>query len=182
MNAMAELTLGILTGAPIGVWPLLALLIALGLLCSRDRQISLLSQIPVPLIALINLPSLLALEAYRLAFISWGLAYLCGILGGFWKQGHWTLARTGLRVMAAGEWFSLTALMLLFWANFANGLVASLFPELAAMASFQILYLALLGVLSGSFLGRLLRMFFWQNQPTPHACGKKRHTEVLRRL
>jgi hypothetical protein len=165
MNFLTEflpgIVTGIVTGAPIWIWPLLFLLIGLGIFCSRDRKISILPYFLMPLIALTTVPILMAQQRPELAVTVWGLAYLCGILGGYRLQGRWTLSRTGLRAEVTGEWLSLCVMMLLFWANFANGVFAAVAPDLTAGLVYQILFPALLGLASGSFLGRPLRILTW---------------------
>ncbi|MEP2718145.1 hypothetical protein [Pseudophaeobacter sp.] len=118
----------------------------------------------MPLIALTNVPTLLAQHSAELGFAAWGLAYLCGIGGGFWVQGRWIIARRGLRAEVAGEWLSLTVMMMLFWANFANGIFSAISPNITASMAYCGLLPALLGLASGSFLGRPLRILFWEDQ------------------
>ena len=161
MEFLTDFLAGIFYGAPIWIWPLLLLLIALGLHCSRRREMSILPYFLMPLIALTNVPTLLAQQSAELAFMSWGVAYLCGIGGGFWVQGRWIVARRGLRAEVAGEWLSLTVMMLLFWANFVNGILAAVLSELTEGLAYQILFPGLLGLASGSFLGRPLRLATW---------------------
>ncbi len=161
MEFLTNFLAGIFNGAPLWIWPLLFLLIALGLHCSRRREMSILPYFLMPLIALTNMPTLLAQHSAELALMSWGFSYLAGISGGFWVQGRWIIARRGLRAEVAGEWLSLTVMMLLFWANFANGALAAVAPELTAGMAYQILFPGLLGLASGSFLGRPLRITTW---------------------
>lgn len=165
MRFLAEFLTGIVTGAPLWVWPLLLLLIVLGLLCSRDRKLSILPYFLMPLIALANVPTLMLQERAELALAAWGLACLCGIVGGFKLQGRWIIERNGLRAEVAGEWLSLIVMMVLFWGNFANAIFVAVAPELTAGLAYQILFLTLLGLASGSFLGRPLRILTWQSQP-----------------
>ena len=167
-----EIIVGIFTGAPIWIWPLLLLLVLLGLHASRTREMLILPYFAMPLIALTNVPTLLAQSQPERAFLAWGLAYACGAFIGFTLQGRWTLWRRGLRAKVAGEWLSLTVMMLLFWANFANGLLDALAPEVTAQAAYGIGFPALLGLASGTFLGRPLRIVLWRSQtstPLPNS-------------
>lgn len=156
-----ELLTGILTGTPIWIWPLLLVLVALGLHSSRRREMSILPYFAMPLIALTNVPMLLSQPKATVAFSVWGLAYFCGVGFGFHIQARWIIARQGLRAEVAGEWLSLAVMMLLFWANFANGILAAVAPELTSSSSYRILFPALLGLASGIFLGRPLRILLW---------------------
>lgn len=162
----------ILSGAPLWIWPLLLLLVLLGLHASRTREMLILPFFAMPLIGLTNVPTLLAQNQPERAFLVWGLAYVCGALIGFTLQGRWILWRRGLRAKVAGEWLSLAVMMLLFWANFANGLLDALAPEVTALATYGIGFPALLGLASGTFLGRPLRIVLWRNQtnaPMPYS-------------
>lgn len=146
----------IFTGAPIWVWPLLLLLLLLGLRASRTQEVLIPAYFAIPIIALTNLPTLAALPA--LALMAWGLAYLCGAVLGYRLQVRWILWRQGLRARLQGEWLSLAVMMVLFWANFINGVLGAVAPALAETQSYTVMLALILGSASGSFLGRPLRV------------------------
>ncbi|CUH87593.1 hypothetical protein PH5382_01522 [Phaeobacter sp. CECT 5382] len=173
MELFTGILTGILTGAPLWIWPLLLLLILLGLHASRDREMSILPYSLMPLIALSNVPVLIVQPEAGMAFGAWGLAYICGAGLGFRIQARWIIARRGLRAEVAGEWLSLAVMMLLFWANFANGVTVAVAPDLVASSAYQILFPALLGLASGSFLGRPVRILLWPNAPVATGYGRK---------
>lgn len=150
-----------MTGAPIWIWPLLLLLVGLGVHASRPREMSILPYFLMPLIALTNVPLLMTQQATAMVFAVWGLAYICGVGFGFYIQARWIISRQGLRAEVAGEWLSLTVMMLLFWANFSNGILSEVAPELTTGNAYQLGFPALLGLASGTFLGRPLRIVLW---------------------
>jgi hypothetical protein len=167
LDALPHFLKGIMTGAPLWVWPLLLVLLALGLRASRPRETSLLPLCLLPLIGLSNVSTLTGLADPALAWKAWSLAYLLGAGLGFLQQGAWIVERRGWRAHIKGEWLTLTTMMLLFWANFANGTIATLAPNLAASTLYLILFPALIGLASGSFLGRPLRLLTWNNALQP---------------
>lgn len=146
----------VFTGAPIWVWPLLLLLILLGLRASRTQEVLIPAYLAMPLIALTNLPTLAALPVP--ALMAWGLAYLCGAALGYRLQARWILWRQGLRARLQGEWLSLAVMMMLFWTNFINGVLGAVAPSLAETQSYSVMLALILGSASGSFLGRPLRV------------------------
>lgn len=161
LDALPYFLNGIVTGAPLWVWPLLLVLLALGLRASRPRETSLLPLCLLPLIGLSNLSTLAQLSDTGFAWKVWGLAYLVGAGLGFLQQGAWIVERRGWRAHVEGEWLTLCTMMLLFWANFANGAIPALAPDFANSTLYLILFPALLGLASGSFLGRPLRLLTW---------------------
>lgn len=160
-----EIFFAILAGVPVWIWPLLLVLVLLGLHSSRDHPVLIPTYLAMPLIAISNLPTLQAQPNLELALAVWGVTYLCGALLGHRLQTRWMITRRGLKAWVRGEWFSMAMMMLLFWVNFANALVDAVAPEISASLAFGLILATLLGLASGSFLGRALRILFWQPQP-----------------
>ena len=146
----------ILTGIPLFVWPLFALLLALGILASKDRETSVYPMYALPLLALTGLPNLLAMPDQSTTWISFGLAYLLGAAFGHRVQKRRLQWRSGMRVSIKGEWWSLTMMMLIFWANFAEGMIGGTAPDLLTSLPAKAIIPALKGLGSGFFLGRVL--------------------------
>ncbi|MGR3623347.1 hypothetical protein [Pseudophaeobacter sp.] len=154
--------IGIFSGAPVWVWPLLLFLVLMGLRATRTQDIFIPAYLAMPLIAFTNLPTLQALPLLEQSL--WALAYISGAFIGFRLQARWMVWRRGLRARVSGEWLSLSVMMVLFWANFANGLLSEIAPEVTRSAIFAGILATVLGLASGSFLGRPLRVLTWKRQ------------------
>lgn len=154
----------IFSGAPIWVWPLLLMLVLLGLRASRSQEILIPAYLAMPLVALTNLPTLATLPAA--ALMTWALAYLSGAALGYRLQARWVLWRQGLRARLQGEWLSLAVVMVLFWANFINGVLGAMAPTLAESQGYNVMLALILGLASGSFLGRPLRILTTPERPS----------------
>lgn len=150
-----------LTNTPYWVWILFAALLITGLQSSKTRELWLLPYFLLPLLIFASLFTLLKLPNPSLAWSVWALAYLSGAIAGYTLQGRWILQRNGWRIRLKGEWLTLTMMMVIFGANFANGLLSAISPSLLATPIFLILFATATGLSSGSFLGRSLRIAFW---------------------
>ncbi|MCF6232983.1 MAG: hypothetical protein L3J36_07790 [Rhodobacteraceae bacterium] len=147
----------ILSGPPIWVWPLLALLLLIGLRATRDRQTSLIPIFALPFLGIAGLANLGILPDPALVWPSWGLAYLLMVRPAFIsQQKRWLISREGMRVNLRGEWMTFAMVMTIFWANFALGAIAAVAPGILAQPGLQIGVPALQGACAGFFLGRVL--------------------------
>lgn len=147
-----------LTGAPLWVWPLLALLIFVGIRSARQRTAPILMVYLMPLLGLITVRSVMAFPD---PLVAWGLfllGYVGGVLTGLKLQGNWLLDKMGRSVLLAGEWFTLAVMMILFISNFVNGAVQAVNPDLYASASFIATFSMIVGWAGGTFLGRALHV------------------------
>ncbi|WP_425099782.1 hypothetical protein [Tropicibacter sp. S64] len=144
----------ILANIPLWVFPLLVLLVALGLRATRDRTAPVWVLYLMPLLGLLSLSRALSLGPVALAALlaGWGL----GVLTGLWLQPRWTMARQGMRVTLRGESVTVCTVLGLFLVNFAAGMVQGMAPALAAGAEFGLGWGLLAGLLSGSLAGRAL--------------------------
>lgn len=149
---------GILSGAPIWVWPLLVLLVVLGVRASRPRQTSVLLIFFLPLLGLITIRSVGALPHPSFAWIGFGVGYLAGLILGYALQGKWIVGRQGMNISLGGEWFTMLTMMLIFWMNFAGGVTKAIGPDLYASVGFSVAFALVVGWASGSFLGIALRV------------------------
>lgn len=148
----------ILTGAPIWVWPLLALLVFLGTKATKLRETPVILIYCLPLLGILSLRSVGSLPSPITAWSIFALSYSIGAFLGFKYQSKWVLEHKGKTVILKGEWITLVAMMSLFWANFAIGFVQATNPELLGDASFVAPFCALIGLAAGSFLGRALKV------------------------
>nr|ABY79049.1 hypothetical protein [endosymbiont of Ridgeia piscesae] len=157
----------ILTGAPIWVWPLLVLMITLGLIASKGRSRS---YIPIYFFWLLGFLSLNAVNGLTPAPVIWGIfgvAYLLGAAFGYRFQGRIIISKSGGRITLKGEWLSMNVLMTIFWMNFVGGVVQAISPEAYASTGFHALFAVVAGLASGTFIGRALRVFITPSMPEP---------------
>lgn len=150
---------GILTGAPLWVWPLLALLLFMGIRASKTRQVPKVLFYVVPLLGLISINTIAGLKQPSLAWSVYILAYGIGVFLGYAKQADWLISKQDNNVTLAGEWVTLATMMTLFWMNFLAQTVRALNPELYADRGFLVGFVFITALAGGSFLGRALKIF-----------------------
>ncbi len=150
---------GILTGAPLWVWPLLLLLVIVGLRARRDRQAPAILIYAMPLLGILALRSTAALPASMWIWLVFVTAYLSGAKAGYQVQGRWLSGRVGKLVRLKGENLTLVVVMVVFWANFAGGFLQAVLPDVYANAVFHMAFTALIALGAGSFAGRAVRVF-----------------------
>ena len=142
--------------SPLLPWPLLAVLIVLGLHSTRDRTTSLIPLMALPFLALAGLANLLSMPDQAMTWASYAPAYVLGAIKGWQVQGRYLVSRDGLRVELRGEWITFIMMMLIFWSSYALGVMAAIAPQALAQLPLALLFPVLEGVRSGFFLGRLL--------------------------
>ena len=149
---------GVATNAPIWVWPLLLVLIYVGVSALRNRTTSTYLVYAYPLLSISALGAVRGLADPQVAWLS----FLVGFAFGAWQfyqlQGRWILEKTRHHVRLAGEPYTLLFLMLVFWSNFVAGVLEVLSPATLTSLPFIVLFALILGTASGSFLGRSLRV------------------------
>ena len=137
-------TSGRADGAPVWVWPLLVVLVALGISRLRDREIPVwrLLLLPVILVSVSVLGAFFGgLNAGALVALTAGRAL--GARAGWWTMRDVEVERlAGNRVRVRGESVSLMAILVIFASRFAAGMLeatGSSFPELPGMAELFVL-------------------------------------------
>jgi hypothetical protein len=157
---LAKIMIQIFQLAPKWVWPLLFILIALGLRMARSRSVP-----PQPVIiislAMLCLSGYGVLVAFRgsaLAVLAWvsmlSLTVLsCQRLG--YPQG-WQFDAHTRRMLVPGSWLPMVLFLSIFIIKFAVGATLGLRPALAQQAHFALPISALYGLLSGIFAARAL--------------------------
>jgi hypothetical protein len=148
-----------LTGAPIWVWPLLLLLIVVGLRARRDREVPVVLIYLLPLLGILPLRATIALPAAGWIWAVFAAGYLAGGWIGHRMQGGWMLGRNGARVRVKGESLTLLVVMLVFWANFVGGLLQAVAADVYASAIFHLVFVTIIALSAGSFAGRGLRVW-----------------------
>lgn len=145
---------GIVTGAPIWVWPLLVLLVVLGWRASRRREVPVAVIFALPLMGLLSLRAVHGLEAGALA---WGLfiaAYGAGGWSGAVVQRGWIIAKGNGRVTLKGEWLTMVQVVTIFAMNFAAEATRAIAPDIEAGPVFPAVFAAVAGAVAGLFAGR----------------------------
>ena len=150
-----------ITGAPIWVWPLLLLLVVVGLRARKRRMAPVALIYLLPLLGVMTLRSIAVMPAGLWIWLVFGTGYGAGILLGHHLQGRWLLGREGNRIDLAGETVTLATMMGVFWANFVGGTFQAVAPDVYANPAFQGAFAALLALCAGIFAGRALRV--WRN-------------------
>lgn len=149
-----QLINGILTGAPIWVWPLFVLLLWVGLRASRARETPVLPMVLLPLMGLLSLNAVNGLSPEPVVWVGFAAAWLAGSVFGMRYQPARILARAPRRVTLHGEWLTLTVIMVIFWMNFVGGIFAAVAPDVYASTGFHLVFAVIAGLASGSFAGR----------------------------
>ncbi len=149
---------GIVNGAPIWVWPLLVLLLFIGYMASKPRQTSIIVFYCLPLLGLISISSVASLPFQTVAWTGFAIGYVAGAAGAYLLQNKWLLGKQGRTISLSGEWFTMLVLMVIFWMNFAGGMMEAINPGLYSTEGFIALSALLVGAAAGSFLGRALKV------------------------
>ena len=150
----------IIINVPLWVWPLFIGLLAIGLLGTRSRQAPLILFWFLPLLGALAVNSMAAFGATVLAWAVFAVFYIAGCLFGFNYQKKIVLERKGSRVSLKGEWLTLVTIMIIFWTNFARGLMTAIFPDIIANPATIAIIAAIVGSVSGVFLGRSIQTLF----------------------
>jgi non-heme chloroperoxidase len=147
--------LEIIKRTPLWVWPLLALLIALGLMQARDRELSRLRLLALPLamVALSLAATLNAFGVAAMAYIAWAaggtLALVIGLGAGAEP------AKSGKDpslYKVAGSWVPLIVILGIFLVRYGVAATLAIAPGVGTAPAFQ----AGAGLLYGAFSGLLL--------------------------
>ena len=149
----------ILLNTPVWVWPLLAILIAVGLRARHTRIVPLWLLYVLPVLALLPLHATASLGAGGWVWAVFTVAFCAGAGGGFFLQGRWLLGRVGTKLQLAGENITLVVLMVIFFANFVLGFLTATAPALAASPMFHTVFVVVIASCGGTFSGRALRCF-----------------------
>ena len=147
-----------ITGAPVWVWPLLALLLLIGLNAMRTRQTLTLPLYFSPLLGFLSLNSVNGVATSAWVWVVFAFAYLAGVGMGKRFQENRLLEKTGKHVRLAGEGLTLVVIIILFSANFVVGVLTAVAPDMLESDSFQAGFATVLALASGSFLGRALHI------------------------
>lgn len=94
------------------------------------------------------------LEHQNLAYLSSFICMVLGAIYGFYFQRKRILGIQGNRVKIQGEWLTLLVLMIIFFSNFAKGVMSAVTPEWLLLPAYTVLFAAIIGTSNGTFFGR----------------------------
>jgi hypothetical protein len=167
-SAFVQILTGLLYGPPIWVWPLFVLLLFVGWRASRVRQTTMILYYFLPLMGLLTVQSVSSLPQAGPAWMAFGLCYILAVVIFFRRQTRWVLYKSNGTVRLVGEWVTMCAVMIVFWANFARGLLSDVAPQLYSQVWFCVVFAGIVGIAGGSFLGRSARII-WMPQTSGNA-------------
>lgn len=158
-HVVQQILLGIWMNAPVWVWPLLVGLILLGLAASRPRRSPVFLNLAIPLLGLLSLNSIASLPRADIAFAFGVAGYAAGAVWAYGRQGRLITGVEGRYVLLRGEWITLACVMVIFWSNFAAGVVQSVAAQAYEGAVFSALFTICVAGAAGVFLGRSVRTY-----------------------
>ncbi|MFT6024606.1 MAG: hypothetical protein ACI9PY_002733 [Ascidiaceihabitans sp.] len=157
-NMLMQTLYGLVVGPPIWVWPLLCVLLFIGWKASKPRQTTVMFYYLLPLLGVMTVQSVSSLPHVGPAWMAFGTAYFVAAIGFYRLQSRWVLKRSNGVLDLAGEWVTLATMMVVFWANFAKGVVLDVAPDLYQHTLFNVVFAVVVGIAGGSFLGRSARI------------------------
>ncbi|MBY4893076.1 hypothetical protein KUL25_09900 [Rhodobacteraceae bacterium N5(2021)] len=148
--------MNIFTEAPLWIWPLLAGLVVVGLGALRERRVPTWMIYALPVLVVLALRSVAGLQPALPGWAVFAVVWVGSALVGYRLANRWVIARTDGHVRLRGEALTLVALMLIFWANFAAGVLDAVAPAALHSAIGVGAFAGLLAAASGQFAGRAL--------------------------
>lgn len=151
----------ILVNAPWWVWPILLMIVALGLRATRRRRLNPVFLVVLPAsFALVSLGLLLSRNAGHgevLAF--WSLGFVAGAAIGWWESTGAEVYPEGEGVSVPGSWSVLVVPLLFFLLQFRLGYLRAAAPALLDVMPWRVA--APLGgaLMTGFFAGRAAALF-----------------------
>lgn len=91
-------------------------------------------------------------------WVAFSVSYLIGMALAYRWQDGLILQKTGQRMRLQGDRITIVILMLIFFSNFVNGVVRAVGPQLLQAVAYTVVFAAVIGLCSGSFIGRALRV------------------------
>lgn len=166
-SAALQIFLGFVSGPPIWVWPLLVLLLFVGWRASKPRHSSVILFYFLPLLGVMSMQSIAALAQPAAAWAAFAISYFCATLYFYHRQGQWLIAKSGRKITLAGEWVTMTAVMVVFWSNFVKGTAEALAPQMVVQTGFCVVFSVIVGLAAGSFLGRSVKILMATDSSAP---------------
>ncbi len=146
------------TRVPLWVWPLLAWMIWEGGSAMRRRSVAIRVYWMLPFFALISVRGRLEAAAPEIDLPVYFAMYALGVAFGHWFQGRVLIERGARQVVVEGEALTLIMLMVIFWMNFARGVIEAISPDMLFDLRMIAALAGISGLASGQFAGRALRV------------------------
>lgn len=147
---------------PIWVWPLLAALVALGWMQSRDRVVSVSRAMIAPAVlvplSLYGVWSSFGVNAVALSAWALGLGLVVLLNATLLKTPRAITASADGSLLVHGSWLPMALILIIFSARFVLGATAAMAPQVVSKAVFIGTLGAVLGVCSGMFLAQAIRI------------------------
>jgi len=159
METLFRIFTVIATNAPLWVWPLFIALVLLGLRATKQRQMPVWVIYLLPLLGLLSLNIVIKMDNPIVVWSMFAIGYFGGALFGYAKQRQWLIAKDNGRATVAGEWLTMATMMAIFCLNFVSGTIQAIVPEVYTSTGFIAVYVVLIALASGIFLGRGVRVF-----------------------
>lgn len=155
---MIQIISGIFENAPVWVWPLFFVLLAIGLLAMKTRNSSIIPYFFYPLFGLTAANAIASLVHQPTNWTVFAASYLVGCALAFRWQDGLILKKAGWHMRLRGDRITLVILMTIFFSNFVNGVLAVVAPEALQALAYTLVFASIIGACSGSFTGRALRV------------------------
>ena len=117
---------GIFNNAPLWVWPLLLILVVLGLRETKTRQVNKISFYFLLLISLIGIRGIIGLEHQYYAYISCLVFFSLGVGFGMYFQNEHIMEVHEKKLAVKGEWLTISILLIIYFSNFIKGILLPL--------------------------------------------------------
>lgn len=157
IDAVAPFVVGVITGAPIWVWGVLAALIFIGWRATRERDVSAMRYAILPVWGVMAVVTIAQSDPTAAIWAAFGAAYLFGAALGWRAQGGVILSVGAGRARLRGEWLTMVVLMVMFWLRFVRAAAEAVAPAAAAQPAVVIGFSLIGGVAAGVFMGRSVR-------------------------
>lgn len=156
-DAFVPFVTGVITGAPVWVWGVLALLTFFGWRATKEREVSANRYAILPMWGILSVTTVAQSDPTALVWAAFIVAYAVGTIFGWTVQGRVIIRAGNGRALLAGEWLTMSLLMTMFWLRFINGAAEAIAPDLAASAPMVTTITFIGGASAGVFMGRSVR-------------------------
>lgn len=153
-----------LKGTPWWVYVLFVYLVIIGFLAAKTRIISIWRLFIIPIVfTVLSLETLLtAVKPDFFAVSSWLIAIIIGTLLGMWQVSHWRIQtdRKHFLVRVPGNWSTLILILIIFATKYYFSYKLAIDPHLIDQTWFEFNMLAVSGLCTGLFIGRLVYFIY----------------------
>lgn len=154
--------ISIITGTPLWVWGILIMLIILGIKARHTRVVPLSQMFALPIIFLAwSLSSLFKkCSIVPTTIISWHVGLLGGVICGMYIALNIPSQKTDHGIKLPGSWNMLVLSLTAFAIKYCLGVMHAIIPHAFQQPLFYLGESILLGLITGTFWGRLLGLWY----------------------